>query len=37
MGPVCLVTGDLNGDGILDLMVTNGVSGTVTVFLGATK
>ena len=33
-GPQSVVTGDFNGDGILDLAVTNSLSNTVTILLG---
>jgi len=33
-GPVFITTGDLNGDGILDLAVANALSNSVTVLLG---
>ncbi len=32
--PIGVVTGDFNGDGILDLAVTNAGSNTVSVLLG---
>jgi uncharacterized repeat protein (TIGR01451 family) len=33
-GPFAIVTGDFNGDGYLDLAVSNSIDGTVTILLG---